>query len=224
MGTLPDVDPEHLKSLPIFPLSGVVFFPNTLLPLHIFEPRYRAMVAFCIEHGWPLAMVMIQPGYEAQHLGAPPVSEVGCVGDLIHHERLPDGRYHIILRGLSRIAIEEELDEGTPYRLVRARPLLDVALTETTEASLEDKMASIQACLTTLGYKRPDVAEPLMRLAKHIEAPSILTHVWGAALFVEVQERQALLSCPRVEERAEMVLGRLTELLVEEMDSGGTLH
>ncbi|MEO1270743.1 MAG: hypothetical protein AAFX99_21875, partial [Myxococcota bacterium] len=89
---------------------------------------------------------------------------------------------------------------------------------------LMESMESIRACLATLGYKRPDIAEPLMRLAKHTDNPAILTDVWGAALFVEVQERQRLLASVDVATRADMVLSQLTALLVGEMDSNGTVH
>ncbi len=56
------VTDKHLKELPLFPLPGTVFFPNTLLPLHVFEPRYRQLTKFCIDNSWPMAVVLIEPG------------------------------------------------------------------------------------------------------------------------------------------------------------------
>lgn len=108
-GMLPD-------TIPIFPLPNVVLFPNVFLPLHIFEPRYRAMVADALEGDRIIGMVLLQPGHEANYEGRPPVFSVGCAGVITHSEPLGDGRYNIVLRGLERFRITGE-DNGRAYRL-----------------------------------------------------------------------------------------------------------
>ena len=94
--------------LPLFPLPNVVLFPNVFLPLHIFEPRYREMVADAIAGDRLIGMVLLRPGWEHDYEGRPPVFPIGCSGVITHVERLADGRYNIILRGLERFRILEE--------------------------------------------------------------------------------------------------------------------
>lgn len=97
--------PDHI---PVFPLPNVVFFPKTYLPLHIFEPRYREMVADMAAQRQCLGVALLKAGWEHDYYGNPPVYEVGCVGRLVSLERLPDGRSNILLQGLHRFDICEE--------------------------------------------------------------------------------------------------------------------
>jgi hypothetical protein len=103
-------------TIPIFPLPNVVLFPNVFLPLHIFEPRYRAMVADALEGDRIIGMVLLQPGYQASYEGRPPVFPVGCTGVITHSEPLAEGKYNIVLRGLERFRITAE-ESGKAYRL-----------------------------------------------------------------------------------------------------------
>src|SRR6476661_1177747 len=88
--------------LPLFPL------PNVFLPLHIFEARYREMVADAVASDRLIGMVLLRPGWERDYEGRPPIYPVGCSGVITHAERLDDGRYNIVLRGVERFRILEE--------------------------------------------------------------------------------------------------------------------
>ena len=101
--------------LPIFPLPNVVLFPNVFLPLHIFEPRYREMVADAVASDRMMGMVLLRPGWQHEYEQRPPVYPVGCSGVITHVEQLEDGRYHIVLRGVERFRILEE-DHAKSYR------------------------------------------------------------------------------------------------------------
>src|SRR3954464_9067572 len=101
--------------LPLFPLPNVVLFPNVFLPLHIFEPRYREMVADALAGDRMLGMVLLRPGWEHTYEGRPAVYPIGCSGVITHFEKLPDGRYNIVLRGLDRFRIIDE-DHSFAYR------------------------------------------------------------------------------------------------------------
>src|SRR5436190_22366215 len=101
--------------LPLFPLPTVVLFPNVFLPLHVFEPRYREMVADAISGDRVIGMVLLRPGWERDYEGRPPVYPIGCSGVITHSEKLADGRYNIILRGVERFRIVEE-DQSRSYR------------------------------------------------------------------------------------------------------------
>ena len=103
-------------AIPIFPLPNAVLFPNVFLPLHIFEPRYRLMVADALDGDRIIGMALLRPGWESDYEGRPPVFPIGCAGLITHNERLPDGRYNIVLRGLQKFRIRRELSDR-PYRI-----------------------------------------------------------------------------------------------------------
>jgi Lon protease-like protein len=107
-------------TIPIFPLDKVVLFPNVFLPLHIFEPRYKAMVSDAIEGDRIIGMVLLRPGFEANYEGRPPVYPLGCAGVVTHHDRLPDGRFNIVLRGIGKFRITGE-DDSRAYRLAQVQ-------------------------------------------------------------------------------------------------------
>jgi Lon protease-like protein len=111
-------------TIPIFPLPNVVLFPNVFLPLHIFEPRYRQMVQDALEGDRIVGMVLLRPGWEADYEGRPPVYPVGCAGLITHAERLPDGRYNIVLRGLHKFRVLEE-EGGRAYRVGQVQTLIE---------------------------------------------------------------------------------------------------
>jgi hypothetical protein len=115
MGMLP-------PTIPIFPLPNVVLFPHVFLPLHIFEPRYRTMVAEALEGDRLIGMVLLRPGWEGDYDGRPAVYPIGCAGVITHHERLSDGRYNIVLRGLEKFRVVDE-DRSKSYRLAQVEPL-----------------------------------------------------------------------------------------------------
>jgi uncharacterized protein len=108
--------------IPLFPLPNVVLFPNVFLPLHVFEARYRTMVSDALAGDRMIGMVLLQPGYEANYEGRPPVFAVGCSGLITHAEPLDDGRFNIVLRGIERFRIIEE-DHRKTYRLAQVSTL-----------------------------------------------------------------------------------------------------
>jgi Lon protease-like protein len=103
------------QRLSIFPLAGVLLFPRLNLPLHIFEPRYRALVSDALARDRRIAM--IQPRNDAL---VPELFDVGCVGKIAAVEALDDGRYNIVLEGIARFRIRSEIDTTTPFRQVEA--------------------------------------------------------------------------------------------------------
>ena len=116
-----------LLRVPIFPLAGALLFPRSQLPLHIFEPRYRAMVRDALASDGLIAMVQPRPvqGDHAEGLGTPDgespfLFDIGCIGRISACDELDDGRFNIVLEGLSRFRIAREADVGTPYRQVDA--------------------------------------------------------------------------------------------------------
>src|SRR6267143_6713467 len=100
--------------MPLFPLPDVVFFPKTLLPLHVYEARYRALASEAIERDQAICTALLRPGWETDYYGSPEVYPVGCVGRIIQHAKLPDGRDNSTLQGEAKVRIEER-GRLTPY-------------------------------------------------------------------------------------------------------------
>ncbi len=109
--------------IPLFPLPATVLLPGELLPLHVFEPRYRAMTRDALAAQRVIGVVAIAPGHEDAQAGAPPLAAVGCLGFVVRHVELEDGRYLLWLVGLEPFRIASELAADTPYRQARVEVL-----------------------------------------------------------------------------------------------------
>jgi Lon protease-like protein len=166
-------------ALPIFPLPTVVLFPNVFLPLHIFEPRYRQMVADALAGDRIIGMVLLRPGYEADYEGSPAIYATGCSGLITHVENLPDGNYNLVLRGLEKFTIQnEELPAaGRMYRSAVITPV-DDALRDGDRDELRIERRRLQQLLTplfeeeNLGHRLPEAMpdEDLVNaLAQYLE-------------------------------------------------------
>src|SRR4051794_16936820 len=106
----PSPAPTRLPAaVPIFPLPNAVLFPRCVLPLHIFEDRYKRMAADVLGSHLQIAMALLERGWEKDYHGRPRVDPVVCVGTILSHERLPDGRYNFLLQGHTRARIVREV-------------------------------------------------------------------------------------------------------------------
>jgi Lon protease-like protein len=134
-------------TIPIFPLPNVVLFPGVFLPLHIFEERYRAMTRDALVGDRIIGMALLQPDYEREYEGRPAIYRIGCAGLITHSESLPDGRFNIVLRGLDKFEVIEELPGGA-YRRAHVATLAepidrrDVSALRVARPKLESLVAS----------------------------------------------------------------------------------
>src|SRR6516225_8579853 len=119
----------------LFPLPNLVLFPKVIQGLHIFEARYRQMTADALASDQLIAIVMLQSDEEETIPGRPPIEEVACVGEIIWHEKLVDGRYNLRIRGVSRARIIEEVPTGKLYRSARVELMPDIAPSDLAELS-----------------------------------------------------------------------------------------
>jgi Lon protease-like protein len=145
--------------IPLFPLPTVVLFPGVSRPLLIFEPRYREMVADALEGDRIIGMVLLRPGYENDYEGRPPIYDVGCAGEIKDFERLPDGRYVILLRGLTTFRVASE-DQRKPYRLARvdAVPELLKDADRGALSTLRERLAQLLFTVLPFDVEPPDPA------------------------------------------------------------------
>ncbi|MDA1261244.1 MAG: LON peptidase substrate-binding domain-containing protein, partial [Planctomycetota bacterium] len=128
-------------SLPLFPLPQVLLYPEAVVPLHLFEPRYRQMIADMISAGEDrLVIAALRPGYESTYFDSPPVYEIGGVGKLLKCHRLADGRWNVVLQGERRVKILDEITSGRLYRRVRVMELIEPKVTEDEPADLREHL------------------------------------------------------------------------------------
>jgi len=190
--------------LPIFPLPNVVLFPNVFLPLHIFEPRYREMVADALSADRLIGMALLRPGWDRNYEGRPPIFPIGCSGVMTHVERLADGRYNIVLRGLERFRVVEENDERS-YRRAIVEPLHDHALDGSEREVVRRCRTKLEGLLAPSGADlqapsdRGRIGEAKMPAAMPDED---LVNALAQYLDLEPLEKQALLEQPSLRHRA----------------------
>jgi Lon protease-like protein len=205
-------------SLPIFPLPDLTFFPRTMLPLHIFEARYRAMVTDCLARDRRLAVVGLKPGYEASYEGRPAVHEVSGVGRIVQWERLASGRYHLLHRGEGRVRIDRELPADTLYRMVAATPLGETGAGGAAVPALAERVkARCRQILAAVGQS----GEDLRTMMEGLEGPAELCDQVASALVPAPATRQALLEELDVERRLERLTVALDDLLSQLTGEGG---
>ena len=187
-------------TIPLFPLSTVVFFPNTLLPLHVFEPRYKQMVSDASKSEKIIGMALLKPGWEANYYGNPEVFDVVGMGRIVSSETFNDGRINIVLYGLKRVKILEIMKES-PYRLAR------VEIVESARCSSEETYRQKIDELITKWNFGLDVKQKSHRININTKLPlESLTDALATLIFSNVFDKQSFLEEPSVQKRAEVII------------------
>jgi Lon protease-like protein len=143
--------------IPVFPLPETSLFPGVSRPFLIYEPRYREMVADALKGNKIIGMVRLRPGFEKDYDGRPPIYGVGCAGTIDEFEQLPDGRYVILLRGLTTFRIVSE-NQQKPYRLARIETIPELLKDEdrVVLSTLRNRIEKQLVTLLPLGVDPPD--------------------------------------------------------------------
>ncbi|HUJ79102.1 MAG TPA: LON peptidase substrate-binding domain-containing protein [Nitrospiria bacterium] len=196
-------DQTATLNIPLFPLPNVVFFPKTFLPLHIFEPRYRAMVKDASEGDRLIGMVLLKEGWEPDYEGAPAVHRTGCAGKIIALESLPDGRYNLMLHGLCRFAIESE-SHVKLYREAQVRRPLESDWSRVSGEVLEALLQEVRAMID-----RPTISRELSAMLRASGDPEQVVNLVSSELPFTEQEKQFLLDAETLEQQAR----RLVDLI-----------
>lgn len=188
--------------VPIFPLPNMVFFPKTILPLHIFEQRYRLMVQDALSGENLIGLVLLKSGWEKDYFGAPEVHEIACIGKIQQTEKLHGGKYNITLYGLSRIKIIKFVQD-TPYRVAEVKYLKDITFDHdhfNVDYETRAFLALIRKYLHELGIEHLD--ELLKLQGNSLEAT---VNQIASILDFGVSEKQELLEMANLESRYERV-------------------
>jgi uncharacterized protein len=210
---------RSLPRLPIFPLAEVVLFPGAMLPLHIFEQRYREMTASVLDGAGVVAMATLVEANSKEP--RPPIHRIIGVGEIVAHEKLPDGRYNLLLRGISRAAIELELPQVRPFREVLARRLDDLE-GDPVETSITGR--ALLAMADRLSGVLPTGGERLRALARSVDEPARLADVLAAALVTDNELRRSLMEDVSVTRRLDRVLTEVAKLVTELGSKAGSLN
>ncbi len=210
--------PPRWARLPIFPLPGVQLFPHALLPLHVFEPRYRDMVRDAMAGERLIAIASFEPGYEAHYHERPAVRPIIGVGAVVGHEPLGDGRANIVLRGLARARIDRELPPNEAYRLVDAATVDDEVAAGFDQQAARDTLILLA---DQLALKLPSGGETLRELARSQPDLGALVDVLSAALVTDPDDRQALLETFDVGARVDRVSSEIATVLTRLTSSDG---
>jgi Lon protease-like protein len=206
------------RALPIFPLPAVQLFPHALLPLHVFEPRYRALLEDCLTSGGRMAIATLEPGFEPDYEGRPPVRKLCGVGEIVAHEELENGRANIVLRGLTRARIVEEMPPERAYRIVRAEPLHDIYPPQLNRREAQDTLVALA---DQLAARLPTGGATLRELVRSQSQLGELCDLLAAAVVVGPDQRQMLLETLDVAARAEVVGYALVTALSSAEGNGG---
>ncbi|MBI3028129.1 MAG: LON peptidase substrate-binding domain-containing protein [Candidatus Rokubacteria bacterium] len=198
--------------LPIFPLPGLTFFPHTLLPLHIFEARYRAMVTDCLARDRRLAVVGLKPGYEATYDGKPEVYAVAGAGEIVRWERLATGRFNILVRGDCRVRIETELPTDTLYRVVRAR-VLEEAVPQGDGGRLASQTDRVKAACLRLLKAQGQSSREVERALRAATVPGVVADRIASVVIPDPLLRQELLETLDIGRRLDRLAATLDDLL-----------
>jgi Lon protease-like protein len=202
---------------PVFPLPNVVLFPHQGLPLRIFEPRYRAMMADALRGEKLIAMSLFKPGWENNYEGRPDMHEMVCIGRITAEERLPSGEYNLVLAGVHRAVIEEELNSDTAYRVARLELFNDFY----SKQPLVDREARRRELLMNFRRLFTEVrADALFAQVLEADVPlGVLCDLLTAALPIVPELKQQVLDELDVDLRSDLVLARILEL--QEASQGG---
>jgi ATP-dependent Lon protease len=195
----------------LFPLPNLVVFPHVMQPLHIFEPRYRAMLEEALAGDQLITMAVLMPGWEKDYEGRPPVFPIACLCKVVTHQRTDEGKYNVLIVGMKRVEIVAELPASKLFREAKVRLRHDDYLDE----SASDREARQQELFDRFKRILPAKAETNEQLdqllGKH--APlGMLTDLVAYALDMGIDRKVALLAEANVDRRADVLLRYIAEL------------
>jgi uncharacterized protein len=185
---------EARTRISIFPLSGALLFPGLQLPLHIFEPRYRAMISDALARDRRIGMIQPQRPVEGASLFS-----VGCLGRIGNVESMDDGRYNVVLEGEARFRVLRELDVTTPFRQIEAELLTDAD---------DDSLAPVERALFERESRRFADAQGYAvdwDSVSRLDDEALVNGIAQIAPF-DAAAKQALLEANSLADRSELII------------------
>ncbi len=205
------------RTLPIFPLP-LVLFPGVTIPLHIFEPRYRRMLADCLERDRDFGIVFLAEGASEESLGIG--GDVGCVAHVLSHEELADGRSNISVAGRDRFTLRAFVASPLPYRVGMVVPYED---TPEPVALLEPLATRVRERFERIAHAARKISDDDDAIPELPDDPALLAFRVASFIDLNVAERQGLLASTSPGERLRTVDGALAPA-VDPMEQRATVH
>jgi Lon protease-like protein len=194
----------------LFPLPNLVLYPHVMQPLHIFEERYREMLEDALADDQLIAMALLEPGWEQDYDSRPPIEPLACLGKVVAHHRLEDGTYNVLLLGVQRVRIVEELDPLRSFRQAQVELIEDCYdfATPADRDRLQQKLLAAFRKHLPCSCQLPEQLEEL--LSRHLPL-GLLADLAAYALPLDLQVKQELLSEARVSVRVRMLLSEIKQ-------------
>lgn len=189
----------------LFPLPNLVMFPHVLQPLHVFEPRYRALLEEALDEDRLIAMAVLSPGWEKHYEGRPKLSDTACLGRVLTHQKVEGDRYNILLAGLRRVRIVRELPAEKMFREAEVELIEDTYPAD----SATDRPAAQHRLLEQfrrLLPNMPEVHQQLEELLCTDVSLGMLTDLISYTMQIPIETKVRLLQEANVDDRCEMLL------------------
>ena len=198
----------------LFPLPNLVLFPHVMQPLHIFEPRYRELLEDALRDDRLIAMAVLEPGWENDYEGRPPLYPIACLGRIATSCRLEDGTSNVLLLGLRRVRLVRELECKRGFRRAKVELCEDCFPAEQ-DAQRRSLQRELHDALLRVLPVLPEAQEQLDQLLGSDISLGVLTDVVSYMLDIDQRDKEALLAQLDVHRRAEMLLGHLSAAATE---------
>ena len=207
---MPDDADVHFdpSAVPLFPLPNVVLFPRAVLPLHIFEERYKAMTADALEGDGVIAMALLKSGWEKCYYAAPAIEPIVCVGRILTHEKLPDGKYNFLLQGIARGRVVGE-DRTRPYRVGHLELLAEP---DVMEIDLENERHRLTCMLSEGICSNLPVVKQFRQMLTSTMPTAEIADLLAFNFVEDVRVKQSLLAETDARRRVERLIPILDEL------------
>ena len=213
------MDLEDALSLPgdfsgivrLFPLPNFVLFPGAIQPFHIFEDRYRDLLEDALHGDQLIAMATLQPGWEPNYDGRPPLVATACLGRVVSHTRLEDGRFNILLLGMHRIGIINELPEDRTFRSADVELLPDRYPQESSSTRPTMRRRFTETVSRYVSQAASD-QQKFENLISSDLSLGLMTDIFTSTIDFDLEFKQELLAEQNVDRRCQLLLDRLVEL------------
>jgi ATP-dependent Lon protease len=192
----------------LFPLPSLVLFPHVVQPLHIFERRYVDLLHEAIEDDRLITMSLLEPGWEDDYEGRPPIAPIACLGRVLTWQAQPGTRYNVLLLGVRRVRVARELPPDRSFRTAEVK-ILEDDYPEATAGKRPDLHRKLIAAFEEMLPRIQDAEELFNQLSVNSISLGALTDVISYALDLDVRAKQLLLSEPNVDRRSTMLLSHL---------------
>ena len=190
----------------VFPLPNLLMFPHVMQAMHIFEPRYRAMLEEAVEDDRLIALGLLAPGWEQEYEGRPTLRSTACLCRVATHQRTPEGTYNVLLLGVRRLRLVRELPPKKMFRVIESEILEDIVPVDAAVGTADRLQKELLAAFKRAMPKIPDAYEQLDQLLGAQITLGMLADIVSYTIDLSLDWKLRLLAECDVFRRAELLL------------------